>query len=106
MRRRNKNQAREQAPDTDTRPTWLQLAQNEIELRRHAPGGPHDSLDHLLQMEARLRSVYPDMPFEVKNEFSARLKARGYTESAWNAAIVWVESTDWYRLRERHLGKH
>jgi hypothetical protein len=83
----------------------LQLAQDEIEIRAQAgTGGPHDSLDHLLQMEARLKSEYPDMPFDVKIEFSARLGARGYTEDAWNAAVIWLESTDWLRLRGRHLG--
>jgi len=60
----------------------LQLAQGEVELRTHAgTGGPHDSLDHLLQMEARLKSEYPDMPFVVKNGFSGRLSARGRKEN-------------------------
>ena len=61
------------------------------------------SLDHLLQMEARLKSQYPDMPFNVKSEFSARLNARGYTEDAWNAAVAWLELTDWFRFRRRHF---
>jgi hypothetical protein len=85
----------------------LQLAQDEIEMRMQAgTGSPHDSLAHLLQMEARLKSEYPDMPFDVKNGFSARLSARGYTEDAWNAAAAWLESTDWFRLRGRYLGQH
>ncbi len=46
------------------------------------------------------------MPFDVKNGFSARLSARGYTEDAWNAAAAWLESTDWFRLRGRYLGQH
>ena len=55
----------------------MQLAQDEIEFRTHAgTGGPHDSLGHLLQMEARTKSEYPDMPFVVKNGFSGRLSAR------------------------------
>jgi hypothetical protein len=104
VRKREKNQAADQRTDTDGPPVWLELAQAEIDLRTHTgTGGPHDALDHLLKMEARMKAEYPDMPFEVKSEFSARLNARGYTEAAWNAAIVWVESTDWYRLRGRHL---
>jgi hypothetical protein len=83
----------------------MQLAQQEIELRAHLEReGRHDFLDHILQMEARLKTMYPDMPFEVRNEFSARLNARGYTEDAWQTAVRWLESTAWFRLRGRYLG--
>jgi CRISPR/Cas system-associated endonuclease Cas1 len=82
----------------------LQLAQDEIEMRTHVgTGGPHDSLDRLRTMEARLKSQYPDMPFNVKSEFSARLNSRGYTEDAWNAAVAYLQSTDWFRFRRRHF---
>ncbi len=65
--------------------------------------GPSDFLDRLLKMEERLTGRYPDMPSAVKDEFKARLTARGYTENAWNAAVTWLESTDWFRLRDRDL---
>ena len=108
LQRRNKGEAGalERAPESaGPLPLWLQLAQDEIAVRAQVgTGGPHDSLDHLLQMEARLKSEYPDMPFEVKTEFSARLHARGYTEEGWEVAVAWLESTDWYRLRGRYLG--
>jgi hypothetical protein len=44
------------------------------------------------------------MPFDVKTKFNARLHARGYTEGAWDAAVAWLEWTDWFRLRGRYLG--
>jgi hypothetical protein len=55
----------------------------------------------MLQMEARLKSTYPDMPFELRNEFGARLSAKAYTDDAWNDAVAWLESTDWSRVRGR-----
>ena len=75
-------------------------------MRAQLETGGRDFLDHMLQIEARAKSEYPGMPFDVKNEFSARLNARGYTEDAWNAAVVWLESTAWFRSRSRRLGKH
>jgi hypothetical protein len=83
----------------------LRLAHDEIELRKEVePGGRHDFLDHMLEMEARLKATYPEMPCDVRNEFSARLSARGYTEVGWQAADSWLESTEWFRLRGRHQG--
>ena len=105
--RRNKREPRAlgQTSDNAGPPLWLQLAQDEINLRTHVgTGGPHDFLDHMLQMEARLESEYPDMPFAVKTEFNARLHARGYTEEAWDAAVAWLRSTDWIRLRGWYAG--
>jgi hypothetical protein len=107
LRRRDKggSGAAGQAPDNAGPPRWLQLAQSEIDVRTQVgAGGRHDFLDHMLQMEARLKSEYPDMPFEAKTEFNARLHARGYSEEAWDAAVAWLESTDWFRLRGRYLG--
>jgi hypothetical protein len=58
----------------------------------------------MLMMEARVKSTYPDMPSATRNEFNARLSAKGYTEDAWQAAVAWLQSTDWYRVRGRYLG--
>jgi hypothetical protein len=44
------------------------------------------------------------LPFEIRNEFNARISAKGYTGFAWQAAIVWLQSTDWFRVRDRYLG--
>ena len=106
VRRRNtKQEAPEPAPSRQGPPLWLQLAQGEIEMRMHVGTGGRDFLDHMLQMEARLKSTYPDMPFDVRNEFGARLNATGYTEDAWNAAVAWLESTDWFKSRSRYPGR-
>jgi len=107
LRRNTKQQARDEARDREAPPPlWLQLAQGEIEMRTQvAGGGRRDFLDHMLQMEARLKTRYPDMPFELKSEFNARLNARGYTEDAWNAAVAWLESSEWFRLRWRRQGR-
>ena len=59
----------------------------------------------MLRMEARLKSTFPDMPSAVKRQFTARLNEGGYTEDAWSEALVWLESTEWFRLRGRHLGR-
>jgi hypothetical protein len=48
----------------------------------------------MLWLEGRLKATYPDMRFEIKNEFSARLSGRSYTEDGWSAAESW-------RLRPR-----
>jgi hypothetical protein len=106
VRRRNKNDHEpERQPDQDGPALWLRLARDEIALRTQLePGGRHDFVDHILELEVRLKARYPDMPFEVKNEFSARLGAEAYTEDAWQAAVAWLESTDWFRLRGRQLG--
>ena len=104
-RRKRQPEALEEASDAAAPPRRMQLPQDEIEVRAQVgTGGPHDSLDRLLQMEARLKSEYPDMPFEVKTEFNARLRARGYTEEGWDSAVAWLKSTDWFRLRGRYLG--
>jgi hypothetical protein len=105
--RRNKGEPRapEGASENAGAPRWLQLAQDEIEVRtRFGTGGRHEFLDHMLQLEARLKHEYPDMPFEIKTGFNARLHARGYTEEAWDAAVAWLRSTDWFPLRGRYLG--
>ena len=72
-------------------------------MRTHVGTGDlHDSLDRLLAMEARLESRYPDMPFDEKTEFSARLNSRGYPEEAWRAAVVFLRTTNWFRARTRN----
>jgi hypothetical protein len=58
----------------------------------------------MLMMEARVKTTYPNAPLEIRNEFNARLSAKGYTEDAWQAAVVWLQSTGWFRVRARYLG--
>ena len=85
-------------------PLWLRLAQDEIAVRSHVdPDGRETFLDHMLQMEARLKSAYPSMPSELRNQFEARLATRGYTEDAWDRAVTWLKSTDWFRSRRGEL---
>ena len=106
MRRRDKSeQEPERQPDEDGPALWLRLAHDEIALRTQLEtGGGDDLLDHILEMEARLKARYPDMPSDIRREFSARLGAGAFTEDAWQAAVAWLESTDWFRLRGRRLG--
>jgi hypothetical protein len=81
----------------------LQLASDEIALRTQArTSGRYDLLDQMLQMDARLMSQYPDMPYEVKTEFNVRLHAKGYSDEAWDAAMSWLASTHWFRLQRRY----
>ena len=102
MRRRR---AKEEEAHRDGPSLWLQLALEEVELRKNVETvGNHDVLDRMLQMQARLKTAYPYMPSALKTEFSARLKARGYTEDAWNTAVGYLVSTDWFRVRGRYLG--
>ena len=104
--RRDDDQEPNEATEESGPPLWLRLAQDEIAMRtRVGTGGRRDSLDHMLQMEARLKSQYPHMPFNVKIEFSARLNGRGYTEDAWSVAVGWLEATDWFRVRGRHFNQ-
>ena len=87
-------------------PLWLRLAQDELAFRSSVgPGGCREFLDRVLQMEARLKGAYPNMPFHLRHEFEARLSASGYTDEAWNVAMTWLESTDWFKSRQRDLGK-
>jgi hypothetical protein len=101
--RKGEQGAPEQAAGNAGPPLWLQLAHAEIELRTRGTGCRHDLLDQMLQMESRLTSQYPDMPYELKTEFNVRLHARGYSDEAWDAAVLWLASTDWFRLRGRYL---
>ncbi len=81
-------------------PLWMRLAQAEIAVRSHVdPDGRHTFLDHALQMEVRLTSAYPGMPFDLRDQFEARLATRGYTEEAWDRAVSWLGSTDWFKSR-------
>jgi hypothetical protein len=105
LRRVKVEQGTLEAADNGGPPLWLQLAQDEIEVRTQiGAGGRHDLLAQMLRMEARLTSEYPDMPYEVKTEFNVRLHARRYSEDAWDAAVSWLASTDWFLLRGRYLG--
>jgi hypothetical protein len=85
---------------------WLRLAQDEVAFRSIVgPGGSREFLDRVLPMEARLKGAYPNMPFKLRHEFEARLSASGYSDEAWNMAVTWLESTDWFNSHERELGK-
>ena len=85
---------------------WLGLAQDELSFRSSVgPGGCREFLDRVLQMEARLKGAYPNMPFQLRHEFEARLSANGYSDEAWNTALTRLESTDWFKSHERDLGK-
>jgi hypothetical protein len=91
--------------DTEGDSIWLQLAQEEVALRRRLHPKESDGLlDLALNMEARLTTTYPDIPSELKNQFSARLSAQGSSEEAWIDAVGWLESTDWFRFRSRRPG--
>ena len=79
---------------------WIRLAQAEIAVRSHVdPDGRHTFLDHMLQMEARMKAAYPAMPFELRDQFQARVATRGYTEDAWERAVAWLKTTDWFKSR-------
>jgi hypothetical protein len=106
VRRRNKKeQEPARQPDQDGPAIWLRLAHDEIALRTQLEkGGPHDFLDRILELEVRLKARYPELPVDMMNEFSARLSAGAYNEDTWEAAVAWLESTDWFRLRARHPG--
>jgi hypothetical protein len=85
---------------------WLRLAQDEVTFRSNVgPGGCREFLDRVLEMEARLKGSYPDTPFQLRHEFEARLSANGYSDEAWDMAVAWLESTDWFKSRKRDLGK-
>lgn len=85
-------------------PLWMRLAQAEIAVRSHVdPDGRHTFLDHMLQMEARREGAYPGIPFELRDQFEARLATRGYTEDAWDIAVTWLKSTDWFKSRHGEL---
>jgi hypothetical protein len=79
---------------------WLQLARAEIELRTQLEvDARHDLAEHVLEFEARLKREYPDMPFRESHSFREHLRAGGHTEAAWDLAVVWLQSTDWFKLR-------
>ena len=104
MRRRRKREEQESlAPADGGPPRWLELARDEIRLReRAAPDDQDERLDQLLQMQARTSASYPDIPVDVLNEFTTRLRANGYTEDAWDAAVEWLETTVWFQARRRY----
>ncbi len=92
MRRRR---AKEEDAHGDGPSLWLRLALEEVAMRsRVGTGGGDDALERMLEMQARLKTAYPAMPFALKSGFNARLSASGYSEDGWNAAIAWLEATD------------
>jgi hypothetical protein len=104
--KRDEDQESNEATDESGPPLWLRLAQDELAFRSDVgPGGSREFLDRVLQMEARLKGAYPNMPFQLRHEFEARLSANGYTDEAWNAAVTRLESTDWFKSHERDPGK-
>jgi hypothetical protein len=79
---------------------WLQLAQQEIGRRLKADAGEHAaSIDRELEMQARLKAQYPDMPIGLVLEFSRQLEAGGFTSEAWENAVAWLEKTEWFVSR-------
>jgi len=77
---------------------WVQLAQQEIELRLNADRSENEeALDRDLQMQARVRARYPDIPVELAVEFSRRLSSGSFGWNGWVEAEEWLESTDWFQ---------
>jgi hypothetical protein len=82
---------------------WLQLAQEEIELRLEVDESEYvAAMERELQMQARLKAHYPDMPPELATEFSRRLQVRYFAWEAWDDAVAWLEGTKWFRQRSKY----
>jgi hypothetical protein len=81
-------------------PLWLQLAQEEIELRL---GPVHEAEDDAWerehQMQLILRARYPEVPIRLVIEFSDRLRASDFSWDAFDDAVEWLEETKWFRKR-------
>jgi hypothetical protein len=79
---------------------WLELAQQEIGRRLKADANEHRAaLDRELRMQARLKAQYPDMPLGLVLEFCRQLEAGGFTTQAWDNAVAWLETTEWFVRR-------
>jgi len=96
-----KKRVEEPRVETDDGPAvWMRLAQEEIGLRMDAdPSGRTADLDRELQMLARMRAQYPDIPVELAEAFARRLNAGSLTWGAWDQAIAWLKATDWFNKR-------
>jgi hypothetical protein len=82
---------------------WLALAREEIVLRLEVDGSEHEAaMERELQMHARLKVHYPDMPPELVGEFSRRLQIGYFAWEAWDDAVAWLEGTKWFRQRSRY----
>ena len=46
-----------------------------------------------------MRAQYPDIPVELAMAFARRLNDGLLTWSAWDGAVAWLESTEWYMQR-------
>jgi hypothetical protein len=82
---------------------WLQLAQEEIGLRLDVDESEHRAaMERELQMQARIKAHYPDMPPELSTEFRRRLQAGYFSWESWDGAVSWLEGTKWFRQRSRY----
>jgi hypothetical protein len=97
-----KRKREEERPESDPeRPAlWLRLAQQEVDLRMDADESQRTAdLDRELQMLARMRAQYPDIPVGLAVAFAGRLNDGLLTWSAWDDAVAWLEATEWYMQR-------
>ena len=92
---------RKQKDEELTRPgRWLLIAQEEIASRLRIDQAEHEaSLERELQMQARIKATYPDLPLGLALEFSRRLEAGYFTWESWDEAVGWLEATDWFASR-------
>jgi hypothetical protein len=76
---------------------WLLLAREEIG-RRMGADPPEDSasLERELEMQTRLKTRYPHIPLGLAIEFSRRLQTGDFTWEAWDDAVAWLETTEWF----------
>lgn len=82
---------------------WLLLAQKEVARRLDTAGAEHDAqMDRELQVRARVKATYPDIPEELAEEFNQRLQAGQFTPEAWESAAAWLEATAWFVDARRH----
>jgi hypothetical protein len=78
---------------------WVLLAQREVARRLAVE---ESSLDRELQMQARMKAMYPDIPVVLAEEFSQRLQDDDFTPEAWGTAVAWLEATKWF---QSHTGR-
>jgi hypothetical protein len=57
------------------------------------------SMERELQMQAKMKVNYPDIPLGLAFEFSRRLQAAYFTWEAWDDAVDWLEQTEWFAAR-------
>ena len=99
MRKRKREEERPEG-DPERPALWLRLAQQEVDLRMDADESQRTAdLDRELQMLARMRAQYPDIPVDLAMAFARRLNDGLLTWSAWDDAVAWLEATEWYTQR-------